>query len=604
MTRRSRLLLAAALATVLVQAALPGRAASIINSKHDLSATSSGTQYRAAPTEITAGPCLFCHAPHSATVNTALWNRANPQGPYKPYTSSSAAGNMQQPDGTSLMCLSCHDGTIALGSVLSRGTIAMTSGFDKIASTSAGYIGTDLSDDHPVSISYATARAANPELAPAGSWASSAPNVKLDAGGKVQCTTCHDPHDPVNGKFLVMPNTQSALCTACHTKPLWTASSHATSAKTWSPASALYPYPRTGYSSVIGNGCENCHRPHAAAGASGPNSAKYWLLNALKEEDNCYACHDASTTPPTLNVKTEFTKTGSRHPVEATTGTDYHDFKEPTVISASKWHVECVDCHNPHADRPTPVGSLPGSLTAVRGVDLASGAPLSPATQEYQICFRCHGDTLGGIGPIVTRQLAQPNVRLQFQQSNYSYHPVGNVGRNTYVPSLLTPWTVSSTMRCGDCHNNDTGANVPGQSGPRGPHGSSYPALLERKYLTGSVSSNNPAADYALCFKCHSTTLINSTNQPFGGENGHLRHVGEKGYACSSCHAPHGVFGGQANRNSSLINFDTTIVTPVTINNVPTLYWQQTTPASAGSPRGHGTCYLRCHGTTHNPESY
>ena len=37
-------------------------------------------------------------------------------------------------------------------------------------------------------------------------------------GGKVQCASCHDPHDATYTPFLVVDNTGSALCRKCHTK--------------------------------------------------------------------------------------------------------------------------------------------------------------------------------------------------------------------------------------------------------------------------------------------------------------------------------------------------------------------------------------------------
>ena len=51
---------------------------------------------------------------------------------YIPYSSSSLQAKPGQPTGTSKLCLSCHDGTIALGSVVSRNQpIAMAGGRSK-----------------------------------------------------------------------------------------------------------------------------------------------------------------------------------------------------------------------------------------------------------------------------------------------------------------------------------------------------------------------------------------------------------------------------------------------------------------------------------------
>jgi hypothetical protein len=59
-----------------------------------------------------AAVCDFCHISHSPVNNNGLWNRERSQAVYIPYSSSTAVANPGQPTGTSVMCLSCHDGTI------------------------------------------------------------------------------------------------------------------------------------------------------------------------------------------------------------------------------------------------------------------------------------------------------------------------------------------------------------------------------------------------------------------------------------------------------------------------------------------------------------
>ena len=103
------------------------------DTKHNLSATAITNPIRAAAggtTEI----CVFCHTPHGASTSGQLWNRALSTATYTPYTSdyltglgypTAALGN------SSRLCLSCHDGTVALGSVFNTpgsgttGSIAM-----------------------------------------------------------------------------------------------------------------------------------------------------------------------------------------------------------------------------------------------------------------------------------------------------------------------------------------------------------------------------------------------------------------------------------------------------------------------------------------------
>ena len=378
-----------------------------------------------------------------------------------------------------------------------------------------------------------------------------------------------------------MPNQASALCQVCHLKNYWSQSSHRLSSKTWNGAGPN-PWTHTSGSTVAANACESCHRPHTAPG-------KKWLQNAATEEGNCYPCHNGNVAAK--NIQTEFTGKSSIHPVASTAGV--HDPAEAAVVQAR--HVECVDCHNPHASNSS-TGALPGALTGVRGVDI-NGTAVNAVTLEYPICFRCHADSSNKPAPRTIRQIAQGNTRLEFNPGNPSYHPVAGPGKNTNVPSLLAPWTVASVIKCGDCHNNNAGPGA-GGAGPRGPHGSIYAPLLERQYVTADRTAES-AANYALCYKCHNRTVfITATNgaSPFGGEGGHRKHVVEQRSPCNSCHDPHGVSStqGTPSNNSKLINFDLSIVRPTKGGRLQFV--------STGTNRG--TCYLVCHGQDHNPKSY
>jgi len=542
--------------------------AGVATTKHNLSLSGPGTLKAAAEDQI----CIFCHTPHNSAPSGPLWNRSTPGGSYTPYTSSTTLGNPGQPTGASLMCLSCHDGTIALGDVLTRATPITMSGGVTTMPAGTSRLGTDLSDDHPVSFVYsASLAAARGELV---NPATLTGRVRLDASGQLQCTACHDPHDDTNGKFLVMANQASALCQTCHVKNYWSTSDHRNSNATWNGAGAN-PWPHTSGTTVSANACENCHRPHTATG-------KMRLLNALTEEGNCYSCHNGNVAPK--NIQTEFTGKFSIHPVATTTGV--HDPAETAVVQSR--HVECVDCHNPHAARAG-AGTPPGPLAGVRGIAIGGGT-VNPVTSEYQICFRCHGDSTGKPAPRTTRQIAQTNTRLEFDTANPSYHPVAGVGRNPNVPSLIAPLTTASTIKCTDCHNNNAGPGA-GGIGPNGPHGSTFTPLLERQYVTADNTSES-SANYALCYKCHSRTSI-LNDQSFGK---HDKHIRGEGAPCNACHDPHGVSATQGDsiNNSKLINFDLSIVRA---NSSSQLRFE-----SQGTFRGR--CYLSCHGKDHSPESY
>ena len=93
------------------------RISDIRNTKHNLSATGPGPLKAVSETQV----CVFCHTPHGAQNIPAapLWNRNLSGATYTPYTSSSinATDIAAEPGGSSKLCLSCHDGTLAIGAV-------------------------------------------------------------------------------------------------------------------------------------------------------------------------------------------------------------------------------------------------------------------------------------------------------------------------------------------------------------------------------------------------------------------------------------------------------------------------------------------------------
>ena len=556
-------------AGAILLATVPGIvvAGSVVDTSHNLSATGPGAVTAVSEDRI----CEFCHTPHSSSTTLPLWNRNFSSASYTPYSSSTANAAPGQPTGDSLLCLSCHDGTIALGQVISRpDDIAMSGGVTTMP-LGDGLIGTDLSHDHPISFDYTSTLASQSgELATPGSLH---PSVKLDGNGQLQCTSCHDAHSNDFGAFLVMPNIGSQLCIECHQKTGWSQTSHSQSGATWNNVGPD-PWPGSTLATVSENACGNCHQPHLANG--GPR-----LLNEAAEEANCLACHNGNVAGGDIE---SLVNRFSAHRVQDTILV--HDPVESAIVDSG--HVECADCHNPHA---TNSARNPGDTPAnVRGVNIA-GTEVTTATYTYEICLRCHGDSPNQPPARTPRQIDQFNVRLKIQPGNPSFHPIGAPGQNNNVPSLIDPLTELSIIECGDCHNSNTAGTVTGGSGPEGPHGSIYEPILARNYIT---SDNTPesASNYALCYSCHSRSSI--LNDDSFAE--HDKHIRGEDAPCNTCHDPHGIDGGQgtATNNSHLINFDTSIVFPR--GNGDLRFVDQ--------GDGSGTCYLVCHGKDHDNFDY
>jgi len=163
--------------------------------------------------------CNVCHTPHNADVSVTdapLWNHAVTNASFTVYSSATLdAGPLGQPDGISKLCLSCHDGTVAIDNFGSNagGTFIGT----------GAEIGTDLSDDHPVSFTYDAALASSdgglfdPTTDPSGLGGTIKDDLLFN--NKLECASCHDVHNGSGNKDLLrIDNTGSALCLTCHNK--------------------------------------------------------------------------------------------------------------------------------------------------------------------------------------------------------------------------------------------------------------------------------------------------------------------------------------------------------------------------------------------------
>lgn len=561
--------------------------------------------------------CVFCHISHSGSSDDAyLWNQRTSTATHAPYhspTMNAAAANPSA--GTSKLCLSCHDGTVAVGMSIATDRIPVTGSM-----TPDDIVGLDLNGHHPTGIRPVDDGQLVPGLARTPA-VSGDPAVRLPRN-LVECTTCHDPHiealDPSRRRFLKRSNLLGALCLACHdvTRPApsnlagWSASAHQ------SATHATSEY----YGRVNSNACGSCHAVHGATAVP--------LLRGV-EENACFRCHAGTGTTPTLrSISTPLNKIYS-HPTTSVSGV--HSAVENAFPLDSNRHAECADCHNSHAARlwsaSTTPPQVPPPLTGVSGVDASGRAARRPAVNEYDICFKCHADSIGkpqgtmgysryGYTAWRDTDAAAPdpfNTRLEFT-SAVARHNVVLPRRlsSTDVPSLrpaiLNPngsagrsLAVGTHIYCGDCHNNDQGRNAGGVEGA-GVHGSSWPHILERRNATepppaqpgGSTGVSylgGAGGTAALCNKCHDIDGSTLLDRSFGEHNKHVRSLRT---ACTTCHDPHGVNGGIAARNRWLINFDRRIIAP---SSGGILRWESTGVRS-------GRCYLRCHGRDHNPLTY
>ena len=566
---------------LLIAPAAFAQGVSVLSTRHNLAVSGPGPARAQSETQI----CIFCHTPHRGAALGV--NRPGSTAIYQPYNSTTLVSPPPgSPSGATRICLSCHDGTIALGQTLSTGLIPLIgTGPGGTIPPGASNLGTDLRRTHPVSFAPASTPTTHPP--PPGD------PVKLDAGGRLQCTSCHDPHqdllEPVQGKFLVKPNRASAICLTCHAQPYW-----ATNPSSHQSSTAFYDTSKgatTPYTTVADNACESCHRPHAAV-----TTAE--LLKSTTSQV-CMQCHTGLVAIKNLSI--DFTKP---YPHPSLTGDpSIHDPAEgplnptrplPETNPAAPRHAVCADCHNAHASFSLPAvpPRADGFLSGVWGID-RNALRVAPVGNQYEVCFKCHGDSANqpqARGPTppetVWRAVPDLNLRQVFDLAAPSFHPVEGPGRSATVPGMIPPWTASSIIYCTDCHASDTGPGA-GGTGPAGPHGSIYNHILERNFSTADFTPESVVA-YALCYKCHDRSVLFSVQSSFPS---HSQHVQMQSIPCSACHDWHGVSLVQGNpvNNAHLINFDVSIVRP---NSVGMRQYQST-------GLGHGTCSLNCHGVDH-----
>lgn len=551
-----------AIALALLAPASPALATGegILSTRHNLSKSGPGP----IKTETEVQVCVFCHIPHHASEVTPLWSRPAVSTYYNVYSSSTRFAKAGQPTGSSRLCLSCHDGTIAVGALINNVTIPMAGGFTTIPidrpSNLGGSLGKDLTNDHPISFQYGADLVLKNRQLKLPSQID--PKLKLDPGQNLQCTTCHNPHKDPYGKFLVLDNSGSALCVSCHKVAGWSGSVHDATV------------------TLHAAGCGNCHVPHNAKTAQR-------LMKAAPEEQNCLTCHSA--TGGAADIQSTLMQR-SKHDVRATVGV--HDAAE-SPLSFQK-HVECEDCHNPHALQATPTvaPSANGSLTGVRGIAL-TGEAKDAVSYQYEVCFKCHAEKVFA-STVITRQIPSLNTRLEFSLDNPAYHPVAGPGKVSVVQSLRSDLglSASSVIYCTDCHGSDQSAKA-GGSGPNGPHGSSYHYLLLNRYDTDFYPRAYSDANYALCYRCHYQTKLMAATSPFSvpanGLSLHDLHVVQQGVPCFICHDPHGssvANGATDQHNAHLINFATNFGVVASYD-------------ASASPK---TCTSSCH--SFNPRSY
>lgn len=531
----------------------------VSSTKHNLSASGTGSVKASSESQV----CVFCHTPHGATtsgITAPLWNRTlSTAATYTTYTSTSMEADAGElaiaPGGSSKLCLSCHDGTMAIDKVnVLNGaagvvTVPMTTATPVTMPGGSGAttgftrnLGTDLSNDHPISFTYTSTLAGyDGELrVPDGTVvgnrvAGTTPPLMPLENNQMQCATCHDPHVRDSGegnthaKFLRLnrfqilqpaggsfDTTNDIVCLACHDKGglSWAYSAHANEGvadETYTSTAATqreFPVAGTEGPEVWQASCLNCHDSHTVQGArrllrEGTDSTATPKVGGDPAlEETCYQCHIASgSASSALNasasvpdIQTDFTTAGTHMPIttsEQPDGlTEVHEIGGVFADYDSSAGIN--DCDNAAT---APVGQCGKDL-------LESRAKLGVANLDnrHVECSDCHNPHR-----VIKAQNGLPGLLSSGNtQDTEGTHPHTDDNTSTTVHTniisgvLRGSWGVEPSYSSASFQGtSDTIGAALGitYTVKRGDPGASISSLVTETYVT---------REYQICLKCHS----------------------------------------------------------------------------------------------------
>jgi len=238
----------------------------LAGSAHDFTASSAASGGSALADGAHGGSlCTYCHTPQAGSGARLLWNHRLSKNEFRWDASSTSAGTPLPGfsgttyKGASAKCLSCHDGSVAVGdigpdSVGPAGAAPVAAGPITNANSVIGAAG-NLSGNHPIAVPYPMGRLPNTYngvtngggrmLFAANEWQSNplesaAAHVRLyrdDGAGNIdtlpagalttnagiECSSCHDPHNRaavdvmfLRGKRAGRSQADGYLCLQCH----------------------------------------------------------------------------------------------------------------------------------------------------------------------------------------------------------------------------------------------------------------------------------------------------------------------------------------------------------------------------------------------------
>ena len=340
--------------------------------------------------------------------------------------------------------------------------------------------------------------------------------VEADAGGSVECESCHNPHnvttsgrvsDPDNTLDLQPYGTdseQAAFCLRCHDG---SAPAYANAAGQYVPYDVTLANPSDDKSANAARGhwsasgsisaaeteaCGSCHDNHGSGAPkllggydSGTGTSRI-RTSEITANDNgvCAACH---ATPSTSYPAGEAQRDVEGYPgdgrwpgsgtyaVGYVAGTHTGNGHLNAIWPSSGYAAgDCKNCHDVHGTANT-YDELRGTYDPTN------------AGNAFGTCFTCHDGTVGA-------GKASTNIKQYYPASAGGTSVEARSGHRVVTSIAGATLALGEAVPCYDCHN---------------PHGSGSPYALQVRDIgdsAGEISLADADGVRKFCFACHSTS--------------------------------------------------------------------------------------------------
>ncbi len=487
--------------------------------------------------------CVFCHTPHGANregiaIQAPIWNRRLPKDQYQMYDQvwsksfEATPNDPGRPTGYSRLCLSCHDGTIALGSVLNKAGSGGRNGEEPMeyptgqspagpfgsipvgegaTSQNTRALGRDLRNDHPISMVFDSELLSkdiefvNPGPPLHRPFSQSTPTplspLRRATGSNnsvfdsVQCTSCHNPHQVDFPKFLRANRLQSQthartqsekqvgaasrggppseggaiLCLFCHDKPGW-------------------PYNPDELNSHFGNRGDKGGSPGFDDSRLKPGATNLHNNESpMVAERACLVCHDPHTRQGAIRILREGVDAVGNVSIETT----------------------CFQCHQP---QPSSILQAPTKAPDIRSQFFRDregngNHGTSPTGSAMDLTLGLGHQPVFVDLPKEGVQLGSDNRVPSFFGGPAFQEPANNKPSDGIVPEALTPDT--SHVECVDCHNMH---RVTRRNRFKGMPGITIKSGIVAATLKRVDERREPYI-FEVCLRCHGNTFNNHVRE-------------------------------------------------------------------------------------------